>query len=592
MPLRPLALALPLALTFAVSGCSLFGGGEDAGVEEAPPAPRVEVTFEGLDERQERNVRAFLGLAEEPCDAPEWRMKRRLAAADGDITKGLKALGYYKPTITKSLARSDTCWNASFTVDLGPPITVSEVEVSIDGEAGDDPAFSRLLADLPLKEGEVLDHSAYESLKTKLSSLASARGYQEARLTRSELRVDPDAGTAVALVTMESGPRYRLGELRVAVEGLDENLVRRIAEYEAGQPYSADRLNNISQALSDSGYFASVDVRPDVESASDLTIPVRVKAEPRKRHLYTAGVGFDTDKGPRIRLGYENRRINRRGHRLVTRLQASPVESGVTAEYRVPLDRPRSEWLTFYAAGTYEDTDTFDSTALRLGVRSTHLRGKWLETRFLDLSRENYTVGETDRTSTFLTPGLSYQRVETDGTLRPSHGWRLSAEVRGGTEAALSETNVIRARVSGGWLRGLPWGGRIITRGEVGALATGDFDALPPSLRFFAGGDNSVRGYKFDTLGPTDDSGEVIGGRYLAVASLEYEHPLVGAWSAAAFVDVGNAFADEGNDGVKTGVGVGLRWQSPVGPMRVDLAHPLDDDDTTIRLHLRLGPDL
>jgi len=443
-----------------------------------------------------------------------------------------------------------------------------------------------------MKQGEALDHGAYESLKTRLGSLASARGYQEARITRSELRVDPAAGTAVALVTLESGPRYRLGDMRVDVEGLDENLVRRIAEYEAGQPYSADRLHNINQALSDSGYFANVEVRPEVESATDLTVPVTVSAEPRKRHLYTAGVGLDTDTGPRIRLGYENRRINRRGHRLVSRLQASPVESDVSVEYRIPLDRPRSEWLTFYTSASYEDTKTFESTAGRLGVRSTHLRGKWLETRFLDLSREDYKVGNTDRTSTFLTPGLSYQRVETDGSLRPSRGWRLSAEVRGGTEAVLSETNVIRAQVSAGWLRALPWGGRILTRGQLGALATGDFEALPPSLRFFAGGDNSVRGYQFDSLGPKDSSGEVVGGRYLAVASLEYEHPLFGAWSAAAFVDVGNAFANDSNDGLKTGVGVGLRWQSPVGPMRVDLAHPLDDDDKTIRVHLRLGPDL
>lgn len=577
---------------FAVSGCSLLGGAEETGVEQAPPAPRVEITFDGLDAREERNARAYLGLAEEPCDAPEWRVQRRFAVTDREIAKGLKALGHYKPTITKSLNRSDTCWNATFTVDPGPPVTVSAVDVSIDGEAGDDPAFRALLADLPMKTGEVLDHGAYESLKTKLSSLASARGYQEARLTRSELRVDPAAGTAVALVTLQSGPRYRLGELRVEVEGVEENLVRRIAEYEAGQPYSADRLHNINQALSDSGYFANVEVRPEPESASDLTVPVTVRAEPRKRHLYTAGVGLDTDTGPRLRLGYENRRINRRGHRLVSRLLASPVLSDLTTEYRVPLDRPRSEWLTFYAAASHEDTDTFDSTAGRLGVRSTHLRGKWLETRFLDLSREDYQVGDTDRTSTFLTPGLSYQRIETDGSLRPSHGWRLSAEVRGGTESVLSETNVIRARVRGGWLRGLPWGGRIITRGELGALAVTDFDALPPSLRFFAGGDNSVRGYEFESLGPKDASGEVIGGRYLAVASLEYEHPLFGAWSAAAFVDVGNAFANDFNDGLKTGVGVGLRWQSPVGPMRVDLAHPLDDDGTTIRVHLRLGPDL
>ena len=438
----------------------------------------------------------------------------------------------------------------------------------------------------------MLNHGAYESTKRKLASLASARGYQEATLSRSELRVDPDAGSATALLTLKSGPRYRLGELKVEVENLEESLVRRIAEYEPGQPYSADRLHDISQALSDSGYFANVDVRPQVDGASDLTIPVIVSAEPRKRHLYTAGVGYATDTGPRVRLGYENRRINRRGHRLLARLQASPINSDLTMQYRVPLERPRSEWLTFAATGVRENTDSFDTSTLKLSASATHRRGRWLETRWIEISRDDFEIGGTKGQSTFLMPGISYARTRTDGSLRPGRGWRLYGEVRAGAEALLSEANVLRGRVSAGWLRGLPWDGRIITRAELGGLITNDFRTLPPSLRFFAGGDNSVRGYAYESLGPEDDSGEVLGGRYLVVASLEYEHPIGGPWSAAVFVDSGNAFDNDFQQGFRTGIGLGLRWQSPVGPIRVDLAHPLDDDDTVVRLHLRIGPDL
>jgi translocation and assembly module TamA len=586
-----------LLLAASVSGCGHLGIGDDdpgsrEGHSDAPP--RVVATFAGLDARQERNVRAHLGLLEEPCDAPEWRVQRRFAAVDGEIGRALRALGHYRPKVEKHLTRDARCWQSRIDVTPGAQVLMSAVEVSIAGEAGSDPAFTALLAQLPLQQGDALDHGAYERAKRQLESLASARGYLNARFTLSELVVDPDAGTAIARLRLDPGPRYRFGALSIEQDVLDEDLVRRLLEYTPGDTYSAERLHQMDRALNDSGYFSSVDVRANPAAAQDLGVPVTVQAEARKRHLYSAGAGFATDVGPRVRLGYENRRINRSGHRLNARLRASPVEQDLTAEYQIPRERPRSEWLTFSAALVNTQTDTFDSTGFTLGARATRLRfGGWLQTAFIEASREDFEIGATRDTSTFLLPGVSYARTVSDDALRTERGWRLFAEIRGGAEGFGSDTSLLRARLSAGSVRTLPWRGRIITRAEVGALASGDFDKLPPSLRFFAGGDNSVRGYDFDTLGPRDATGQVIGGRYLAVASLEYEHPVRGAWSAATFIDAGNAFDNEFSEDIKLGVGVGVRWQSPVGPVRVDLAHPLNDDgDTLVRLHVRVGPDL
>lgn len=593
---HPVVKAAMLVLVSTLGGCSYLGIGDDDTVsgDGQPATPRVEAIVEGLDSRQERNVRAYLGLLEEACDAPEWRVRRRFAASDGEIGQALRALGHYQPQVDKSLEREESCWQARFSVTPGPRVVMDAVQITIDGEASADPAFTALLDELPLKSGEPLDHGNYERTKRRLESLAAERGYRDARLSQHELAVNPDAGTARASLRLDSGPRYRLGEVVLAQDTLDEDVVLRLMDYTPGQAYSADRLHQLDRALSDSGYYSSVDVRADPAAAQDLIVPVTVQAEPRKRHLYSAGAGFATDVGPRVRLGYENRRINRRGHRFNARLRASLVEQNLTTEYQIPLEHPQSEWLTFSAAVVREETDTFDSTALRLGARATHLRfGGWLETAFIEASRENFEIGATRDTSTFLLPGVSYARTKSDGALRTARGWRLFAEIKGGAEGFGSDTSLIRARLAADWVTTLPWRGRIITRAEAGALASGDFDKLPPSLRFFAGGDNSVRGYELDTLGPRDATGQVIGGRYLAVASLEYEHPIRGAWSAASFVDAGNAFDNEFSEDIKLGVGVGLRWQSPVGPVRVDLAHPLNDDgDTLVRLHLRVGPDL
>jgi translocation and assembly module TamA len=584
-------------LASALGGCGHLGLGKDenASGDDRSGPPRAKATIDGLDAPQERNVRAYLGLLEEPCDAPEWRMRRRLADADGEIGRALRALGRYQPQIDdKRLEQEDQCWRAHFNVTPGPQVVMDAVQITVDGEADSDPAFTALLEALPLAAGQPLDHGAYERTKRRLESLAAERGYRDARLTEHELIVDPDAGTARATLRLVSGPRYRLGELTLDQHVLDEDVVRRLLEYSPGQAYSADRLHQLDRALSDSGYFSAVDVRADPAAAQDLSVPITVQAEPRKRHLYSAGAGFATDVGPRVRLGYENRRINRRGHRINARLRASLVEQDLTTEYQIPLEHPQSEWLTFSAAAVRAETDTFDSTAFKLGARATHLRfGGWLETAFIEASRENFEIGATRDTSTFLLPGVSYARTKSDGALRTAHGWRLFAEIKGGAEGVGSDTSLLRARLAADWVTTLPWRGRIISRAEAGALTSGDFDKLPPSLRFFAGGDNSVRGYEFDTLGPRDATGQVIGGRYLAVASLEYEHPIRGAWSAATFIDAGNAFDDDFSQDIKLGVGVGLRWQSPIGPVRVDLAHPLNDDgDTLVRLHLRVGPDL
>jgi len=594
--LHATVVALLLALSM-LQGCSYLGlGGEDEAAKAAAPTPRVEIVVEGLDEERERNARAYLGLAEEACDAPQWRINSRFARADDEIDRALRAFGHYHAKVQKSLQRGEACWQATFSVAAGARVQVAAVDVEIQGAADADAAFEKLLEELPLREGEPLNHGDYEATKRRITSLAAERGYRDARLSRQRLLVDPAAGTARAELTLDSGPRYRLGELEIETEALDEDLVRRILEYEPGKPYTADRVHRLNQSLTDSGYFASVDVRPQPDAAEDLSIPVQIRTRPRKRRRYTVGAGFATDSGPRVRLGYENRRLNRHGHRIEALAVASPVQSDVTARYRIPLARPQSEWLTFSTRLAYEDTDTFDSTSLSLAASATHLRGRWLEAKSLEYRLEDFTIGNTSDRSSFLLPGLSYARTHTEGsTLRPERGWKVFAEVRGASEALLSDANLVYGRADADWLRTLSAGGRIIVEARLGALATNDFDTLPPSLRFFAGGDNSVRGYDFKSLGPKDSSGDVIGGRYLATGSVEYEHPIKGAWSAAVFVDAGNAFDNDFSQDVKVGVGVGVRWLSPVGPVRVDLAHPVnadDEDDTTIRLHLRFGPDL
>ena len=590
------ALAAAMAGTLAIgslSACGYFAKTEDAAaVQES--APRIEVQVQGVDKDFVENIRAHLSITQELCDAPGWRVTRLFARSDDEIRKAVRALGYYSPSISRNLEQLEDCWKATFEVDLGEPATVQAVEVEITGEASDDSAFSALLQALPVKTGDILNHARYEQTKQRIASLANERGYLDGRFALSELRVDTAQREAVVRLRYDSGRRYRFGALNVEQDVLSPELIRAFFDYEEGAPYDSNKVVQINRALADSGYFSQVDVRPRTDQPEDDRIPVEVTLTPRKPHEFTASVGASTDTGPRLRLGYQNRRLNRRGHRLNGRISVSPVQRDITSEYRIPLNDPRSEWLSFEAGAQQEDTDTSETTSFKLAARQTKKRRyEWLETRFIEATRENFDVGtQSGVITTLLTPGISWSRAVSEARLKPAWGHRVFFEVKGGVDSVLSDTTYARTRLSASWIKGLPWEGRILLRGEAGALTVDEFDVLPPSQRFFTGGDTSVRGYVFQSLGPKDDAGNVIGGNYLLVGSVEYEHPIVNKWSAAIFADAGNAFSDtDSNEGFKVGIGFGVRWTSPIGPIRLDLAHPVGETPL-FRIHFRLGPDL
>ncbi|MBT8447476.1 MAG: autotransporter assembly complex protein TamA, partial [Gammaproteobacteria bacterium] len=442
---------------------------------------------------------------------------------------------------------------------------------------------------------DALHHGTYKSARGSLDALASEFGYLDAKYATARLAVVPEELTADIDWVFDSGPRYRFGPLQVTQEpeSLRPELIDRLLEYEETRPYSVNEVARLNRALAQSGYFSRVDVRPRFDGAANQTIPLDVTVSPRNRHNLTTGIGVSTDETLRGRISYANRRLNRHGHRLSAGAKASFIEQTVSGEYQIPLEQPQDEWLTFQAGVRRENVDAFDSTDVQLSVSATKRRPwGWLETRFIELNRADFDIGGENDTSLFLIPGLRWHKAVADDDLYPRRGYRLNVELRGAADALLSDTSFASGRIDGLYIRPLPRAARLLLSANLGATWVDTFGDLPPSERFFAGGDRSLRGYNFESLGPLDADGQVIGGTYLGILSVEYEYPVFERWSLAAFVDSGNAFGGDGrNDGIKTSAGIGVRWRSPVGAVRVDLAHPFDTDDA-VMFHLRIGPDL
>ncbi|WP_051918133.1 autotransporter assembly complex family protein [Thioalkalivibrio sp. ALJ1] len=573
---------------FAMALClALPGIGTASADNGASPGLQVE----GGTSTQRDNIRNSINLARQPCDLPTFRERRVLRDTEQRAANALRAIGYYDPELALDFERDEDCWSIHITLEPGPPTTVEQVDVQITGAGVGDLGFEAVLSQTTIREGDTLRHDHYEALRNRMTRIAADRGYFDADLHTRRMEVDRDARTSTVRLHMETGERYRMGRVHIEQEFLSDAFVQRLIPFEEGDPYSSAQIIALQRNLNDSGYFGGVRVRPEREAADGLNVPIRAELEPRKRHSYEAGIGYSTDIGPRVRLRYEHRYANQLGHRYQAEIEASPVRSGVGYNYEIPLRDPLRERLNLFTTYRTETTDTQESDRFQIGANRVLQRsGGWQTTEGLRYEYEDYTAGDDSGRSRLLIPSYRISRMDADDPMTPRRGYRFETTVQGAQEAILSSTSFAQILASGKVVRGIGTG-RVLARLEAGFTEVDSVQDLPTSLRFYAGGDASIRGYGYQRVGPRNEDGDVTGGRHKVVGSLEYDYPVVGNWSAAAFVDAGNVVNEWDEFDPVYGVGFGVRWRSPVGPIRVDLAHGPDSDDD-FRIHFSMGPDL
>ncbi len=549
----------------------------------------LEVKLSGVDGEERANIEArltILNYANEDGD-DEAEIRRLHRRAEADIRGALEAYGYYGPKVKVRLTGKRRDWVAAYQVEPGEPTLLGDVVVEVNGDGQEFPALAQAVADSNLRAGKRLLHASYESTKAALARAAFDNGFLDARFTAHALRVDPDGRRADVELRLETGPRYYFGEVDLQQEGLDPEFVRRYVPIKPGEPFEPDKLVQAQFALTDLGYFGSVEVQPHRERAVDQRVPITITTTPRPPRRYDVSAGYGTDTGARLGLGAEFRRLTQSGHRLRTDLRVSEIKNSIGAGYRIPLGTRSGENLGF--STSYTDEKINEGFSRRYDVATTLSRtpGEWQRQLYLKYIYEQSLAPDTGLDTTrLLLPGMSLSRGEMDDAIHARLGWSVFLDVHGGNQYALSDVSFAQGRAL---LRGvLPAGtrGRLLLRTELGASVLGeDFSDLPPSQRFYAGGDQSVRGYSYRSLGPTDAAGEVLGGQYLATYSVEFEYRIVGNWGAAVFADAGGADNDP-SPPLSRGIGAGVRYRAPVGMVQVDLAHPLDGDERGVRLHL------
>ncbi len=557
-------------------------------------AANVRLQLEGLTGELQKNVRAQLSTIQSDEVTPDRRFQARV---DDAIREGLKALGYYEPTIDFELRPPPEKGRQVLIarVSAGEPVLIGGNSVILRGGARTDSDYLALLKKRPAI-GTVLHHNDYDDFKKSLTSTALRKGYFDSQFNKSQLGVALDRHQAFWDIDYDSGERYRFGAVTFEGSQIRDEYLQNLVPFHEGDYYQTQDLAELNRRLSATGWFNSVVVAPEFDKARKTKVlPLKGVVSPRTENTIETGVGYSTDVGPRVKATWKKPWMNSYGHSLTTSMSVSAPEQQLDFSYKMPLLKNPLEQY-YLVQGGFKRTDLndteADSTTLALS-RYWDLSSGWQRAINLRWSLDHFTQASVTNTTMLLYPGVMISRTRSRGGLMPTWGDSQRYSVDYSNTAWGSDVDFLVLQAQNVWIRTLYDRHRFVVRGNLGWIETGDFDRVPPDLRFFAGGDRSIRGYKYKSIAPKDDDGKLIGASKLATGSLEYQYNVTGKWWGAVFVDSGEAVSDIRRSDIKTGAGVGVRWQSPVGPIKLDFAVPVGDkDEHGLQFYIGLGPEL
>ncbi|MGR2736977.1 autotransporter assembly complex protein TamA [Billgrantia sp. Q4P2] len=602
----------------------------------------LEARIDGLEGDVADNVRYYL----DALDADQYDRRRLEGEAVRRTREAMRVYGYYEPRVRSQLDEQDPPRYVSLAIDPGPQVVIEVLDIRLEGEAARDEPFRDTVDAFPLAEGDPLVHAPWDRMRNRLANLALERGYFDWSFTDRRMEVRPFDESARLYLTLDSGRRYDFGDIAIRGNHIVEDRLRNMAPFEPGNPYLAGQVALYAQRLGQTGWFSSVSVRPRLDARRELVLapptvgwwnavategeaalpqvptsrtmmatgprlsasalaavarlsaperpnmPIDVVLAPADRHQFETGVGYATDVGPRVHFGWNQPWINRYGHSLEHDFFISQPEQHLTGTYLLPLDNPLRDQYRFQYGLRHRDIeDTRTNEATVELARRWEFDNRWVQTLFVRATFEDFTQGGEAESVFIYYPGVSWSRTRTRDPRFPTWGDRQRITLEYSDTIWGSDADFLRMTGNTEWIRMLGDDLRFVTRLALGAIETSDFSQVPPSLRFFTGGDRTVRGYGYETLAPRNEEGLLRGGQQMLAGSVELQRHITGNWWGAAFVDSGDAFDDWWPETLNTGAGLGVRWISPVGPVRFDIAHPFDDEENSWRLHFAIGPE-
>lgn len=525
-----------------------------------------EIEITGIKGELKENVALYL--------AP---FKGKDAPAKSQLTKqvnlALNALGYYKANVQFNTPSTSNKQLISVNISAGVATKITALNYQLKGAGKKDSALQALFSQLPLKKGAVLNQQHYAAAKTQINETLAELGYFDAKWLHHQLAISLANNSATVDFAIDVGQRYQFGQIVLDHPTAAQGYVMSLANFTQGEPYQASKLPAYNFALTQTPYFSSARVYADIQKRADQQVPIHVSVLHKPTNSFEVGGGFSTDTGPKVRFKWSRPWLGENGHYFDMSANLAKRNQNIEFAYTVPVDDPINDVWRYSAGYKLEDVKNAQSNSKLLTMqlqRQWLTQKNWVRIAFLRFEQESYRLGEQDYLSRMILPGVSYTRKRSKGGANPYQGqqWLLSAEF--GLKSAGSSTDVIRARLRYAWLHTYFKRHMLFTRATLGATKVNNIEDLPLSMRFYAGGDQSVRGYGYKSISPEKNNAKT-GGKYLASGTLEYNYQFAPSWRAAVFVDAGTATNDF-SESLAVGTGVGLRYLTPVGPIRLDYA--------------------
>ncbi|WP_414973854.1 autotransporter assembly complex protein TamA [Candidatus Erwinia haradaeae] len=516
------------------------------------------------------------------------------------IKETLRALGYYEPNISFKLLPSSTLRKYPLlTVNVipGMPIKIAEEIVILRGMARNDNDYRNLFRTGKPPIGSILRHDDYENFKNSLNHLALRKGYFDAHYDKNQLRVSVPQHKAFWYIDYNSGPRYHFGKITFTGSQIREDFLQNLVPFKIGDSYAAHNLEELARRLSATGWFNSVAVIPEMGKINiKRMVPLHGFLTPRTKNTIEVGLGSATDVGPHIQARWNKRWLNNKGHNFRIISDISIPEKNLKWTYKIPiLKNPLEQY--YLLQGTIKhihlnDTRS-DASAITVSQCWDYSSG-WQWAIHLHGIYDHFTQGNEINTAMLIYPSLTVDHTRSSDTLMmPVWGDSQHYSLDWSHSFWRSYTNFLIFKAHNVWIRTVKEDHRLIARIGLGWIMTKQFENIPPDLRFFAGGENSLRGYKYKGIAPQDATGKLTGASKLATSSMEYQYHIYGNWWIAIFIDLGAIMLNTHQDAIHSGAGCGIRWHSPIGPIKFDIARPILQHNThNMQLYIGLGPEL
>ncbi len=593
----------------------------------------IALTIHGVGGKLRTNVLAYLSFE-------RYKNSRHLNAetverlenrVQSEVSSALEPYGYFQPTVHPTVTQTGpNDWHVVLDIVPGPAVKLHTVDVRVTGPGANSRLFKRVTDNVPFHPGERLDEGAYERLKGELLQTAATYGFLDAHLTRHEVRVDPRRHRASIYLTLATGVRYRFGTTSIQQHAVKNQLVRRFLRYRPGQPFDLTQVLRTQFVLDDAGYFSDLDVLPGKPDKTRHTVPVHIRANSSRRNVYSIAAGYATDTGARGIVSWQDRRVNEEGDRMSVDLEASQLaEYSLQSRYVIPIGDPATENLTFSASVEQRQLSAVDARTLSFGPSLTRVTGRWQTVWFLNAVHATASVQGTAcgllqgtrcvaplytnatasvGDSNMLVPGVVITSVPRGYFGEPIFEHGVFIELRGSHGALGSRADFLQLHVALERVFKLAPGWHLLLRDDFGVTAASHFNSMPPVMRFFAGGEGSVRGFEYNSLSPVqvlsayEPKSQCLnhlcplpaqaGGKDMISGTVEIDRDLPHNLGIAVFFDYGNVFNSLHIPHLlQYGAGIGFRVRLPVLTLGIDVGEPLSQPGSP-RLYINFSPRL